>query len=61
MMEVSAVGFEPTTVPIEVLAGTALRVDVALAPLPADLQPIDSRVEDRVTGNGISTRPRLFC
>jgi carboxypeptidase D len=51
-MDVSAIGFESTTVPIDVLAGPALRADVALAPLPADLQPIASRVEDGVGGNG---------
>jgi len=51
-MQVTAVAYEPQTLPIEVLSGSAVRYDVGLAPLPANLQPVATRVEDGPSGNG---------
>jgi subtilisin-like proprotein convertase family protein len=51
-MQVSAVGYETQSFEIVVPAGPAVRYDVAMAQLPADLQPDGSRVEDGAGGNG---------
>ncbi len=51
-MEVSASGYQAQTIPITVAAGSAVRHDVVLQPLASDLQPVGSRVEDGVAGNG---------
>jgi len=51
-VEVSASGYETRTFPaVPVAGGDATRLDVALAPLPGNLQPAGSRVEDG--GNGL--------
>jgi subtilisin-like proprotein convertase family protein len=52
-VEVSAEGFMTRVIDgVEVLSGDATRLDVALEPEPAALQPMNSRVEDGVGGNG---------
>lgn len=51
-LQVSAPGYHPQTLPVTVTSGAAVRYDVALAPLPADLQPIAARIEDGPGGNG---------
>ena len=51
-MEVSAAGYYPATVPITILAGPAVRYDLTLQPLPADLQPVSSRVDSDPSGDG---------
>jgi carboxypeptidase D len=49
-LQFSAVGYASQVVPVTVVAGPAVRYDVALQPLPTDLQRFASRVVDG--GNG---------
>jgi len=51
-MLASAAGYETQSLEIVVPAGPAVRYDVELVALPADLQPDGSRVEDGPEGNG---------
>lgn len=50
-MDVSAPGYYPTMLAVTI-AGPAARYDVALQPLPADLEPIAGRVVNEPSGNG---------
>ena len=52
VMEISAAGYYPATMPITVEVGPAARYDVGLEALPADLQPISDRVDSEPSGNG---------
>ena len=49
----AAHGYAPRSLPVDVPAGPAARLDVALAPLPPDLTPAGYRIEDGPGGDGV--------
>jgi carboxypeptidase D len=51
-LQLSAPGYQSASVPVTVTAGPAARYDVALQPLPTDLQAVAFRVEDGPSGDG---------
>jgi subtilisin-like proprotein convertase family protein len=52
-MQVRGRGYRPQTISVAVPAGSAARYDVAMLPLPTDLQPFGSRIQEGLPGNGL--------